>query len=86
MPRKPKKSVVQAETLAAIGEDAFPDVVETCNDCKGKGILCETVHGLKETCCTCRGVGFIVREMTPREEHFWIIKLIADPHRDYQLR
>lgn len=74
---KPKKSVIGADILAKIGEEAFPDVVEKCPRCGGGNHLpvC-SVHGLCESCPTCKGHGFITRTMDAREEHYWIIHLI----------
>ena len=83
---KPKKSTVRAEVLAKIGEEAFPDVVETCAWCSGKGYCLETVHGARDRCEWCRGVGQRTRTMDAREEHFWIIHLLSEFQKRYQLR
>lgn len=72
---QPKKSVISAAILREIGENAFPDVVEECPVCHGRPPI-SSVHGLTFTCPTCKGHGFITREMTAREEHYWIIHVI----------
>lgn len=84
--QKLKKSTVRAEILTKIGEEAFPDVTETCETCHGKGYVTETVHGVRHSCDDCRGMGYVVRTMTAREEHFWIIHLLTDIQTRYQLR
>lgn len=72
------KSAVDAEYLAEIGKNAFPAVREPCSTCRETGNGPETVAGLKESCRDCRGHTFIIREMTAREEHFWIIHLLNE--------
>ena len=86
MPRKPKKLTVNAELLAKLGQEAFPDVNQTCVVCRGSGGHVETVYGLKSFCGTCRGRGEIVREMTAREEHYWILHLISETNRSNQTK
>ena len=71
-----KKSTIGADYLAQIGEEAFPAVNKRCPKCGGQGYMYESVHGVKERCDLCRGMGVIVRDMTAREEHFWIIHLL----------
>ena len=83
---KPKLSTVDASYLAKIGEEAFPDVMEPCVQCGGSGKGYQNVHGTAERCEWCRGEGRKTRPMDAREEHFWIIHLIDEFQRKYQLR
>lgn len=69
-------SLVDASYLAEIGRQAFPGVREPCDLCRSTGILASSVHGIDFDCPICHGLGFVVREMTAREEHYWIIHLI----------
>lgn len=80
--KKPKMTTVNAEVLKQIGEEAFPDVSEECPTCRGTGKAHPTVHGVETRCPTCGGMGRITREMTAREEHYWILHLLQG----YQLR
>ena len=67
---------MDADYLENIGRNAFPAVRIPCVKCRQTGVICETVHGIKEKCPDCLGRTVLVREMTAREEHFWIIHLI----------
>ena len=80
-PKIPKNSTISANYLAKIGENAFPDVREPCPRCLGVTCTIVTVHGVADHCPMCRGFGEIVRTMTAREEHFWIIHLISQDRR-----
>lgn len=75
------KSTVRVEILEKIAAEAFPDVEERCVECRGTGVAYRNVHGVETDCLNCIGLGFVVREMTAREEHYWIIHLIAQRDR-----
>jgi len=78
-----------ADTDLAAAFALFPPVKEQCPGCKGCGTI-EIPHGQIQ-CPNCppdpeiedMGWGFVLREMTSREEHAYILHLLTTR---YQLR
>ena len=71
----------------AVAQAFFPPVREVCTTCNGEGHVTLATDNepdlIPTTCHTCDGLGFYIREMDKREEHFYIMHLLLTR---YQIR
>jgi hypothetical protein len=71
------------EAALAKAASVFPPVRCVCPTCEGLQVVANEFFGdEKQPCQECEGVGYHLREMEAREEHYYIIHLLQR----YQLR
>ncbi len=80
----PDMRPVRLEDLA-IGAAHFPPIIRTCESCDGAGKIILGQHPdlpIDEVheCGECQN-GIILREMDPREEHWYLMHLILGLHK-----